>query len=249
MDKFFNVSLEFDHSIFHSIISETIALNGKGYVCVVDANVLTIAQKEDLYRRILNESLVNTCDGSSIAVMAGMIYHAKYRALNGPEIFENYVERPFKQVFLGSTEEVVEKIKQKLILNGVETTFIYSFCLPFCDVNEFDYMGIAEELNKLNPDIIWVSLGAPKQEKFMAKLLPYLNKGVMIGIGAAFNFYIGNLNIPRFSVGRLKFIWVNRLIKEPRKLIGRIVPYILSIPVLYFQEKKRRYQKLKESNV
>ncbi len=73
----------------------------------------------------------------------------------------------------------------------------------------------------------------------MNRILPYLNRGVMFGIGAAFNFYIGDLGMPKISIGGFRFIWLNRLFNEPRKLIRRIIPYIFIIPKLYFEEKKR----------
>ena len=70
---------------------------------------------------------------------------------------------------------------------------IQAISLPFMPVENFDYQSIANKINKIEPDIIWVSLGAPKQEIFMNKIKPLLNHGVLFGIGAAFNFYIGKL--------------------------------------------------------
>ena len=238
MQKYFNVFLEFDHNRFHSVIKETIATKGKGYICVIDANVLTMAQNDFEYRSVLNNSMVNTCDGSSIAVMASWIHKTKFQALNGPEIFESYIEMPYKQVLLGNTEAIVERIKNTLISKGKEISFLHALPLPFVSVDEFDYVSIAAELNILKPDIIWVSLGAPKQEKFMFKLLPFLEDGVMFGIGAAFNFYIGELNVPRIKIGRLKFIWLNRLYKEPGKLTIRLLRYLMKLPGLYLEERK-----------
>ncbi|WP_301921455.1 WecB/TagA/CpsF family glycosyltransferase, partial [Ferruginibacter sp.] len=119
------------------------------------------------------------------------------------------------------------------------TAHLQTLSLPFLPVENFDYQLIAAQINSIAPDIIWVSLGAPKQEIFMNKILPFLNRGIMFGIGAAFNFYIGALNIPRFKIGSLKFIWVNRLFNEPRKLIKRLLPYIAMMPRLYFAERKK----------
>ena len=78
--------------------------------------------------------------------------------------------------------------------------------LPFVSVDEFDYELIAKKVNEEKPDIIWVSLGAPKQEIFMSKLLPFLQQGVMFGIGAAFNYYAGILNEPKAKIGAVRFI-------------------------------------------
>ncbi len=69
--------------------------------------------------------------------------------------------------------------------------------LPMTDVYSFDYQSIAKQINEDAPDLIWVSLGCPKQEQFMQRLLPYLNLGVMFGSGALFNFYCGLKDVPQ----------------------------------------------------
>jgi N-acetylglucosaminyldiphosphoundecaprenol N-acetyl-beta-D-mannosaminyltransferase len=127
-DTYFNIRLEFNHSIIHNQICNIVESNQKGYVCVVDANVLTIAQKNFEYRAVLNHSTFNTCDGSSIAMMASKIHKKKLRALNGPDIFSNYIEKDYKQLLLGSTEETVCTIKDVLKGKG-ETVRICSIFL------------------------------------------------------------------------------------------------------------------------
>ena len=243
MNTYFNVKLEFDHEKLHKQIEETIASKQKGYVCVVDGNVLTMAQKNLQYREVLNSSTVNTCDGSSIALLAGLIHNQKFRALNGPDLFADYIEKEYKQLLLGSTEETSIEIKNTLTSKNMDSSHLEVMPLPFLPVEEFNYPLIAKHINQLGPDIIWVSLGAPKQELFMSKLLPYIDRGLMFGIGAAFNFYIGHLVQPKIKVGALRFIWLNRLINEPRKLIGRLTNYILIMPKLYIEERKRYNEK------
>ena len=239
MSSYFNVNLEFDHELFYKTIDYNISINNKGYVCVVDGNVLTTAQKDLHYREIINRSLINTCDGSSIAWLAGMIYNEKFRALSGPEIFEKYIESGYKQTLIGSNTDVIEKIESKLRSKAIDGNNIKHIPLPFLPVSDFNYLNIAEEINNDPPDIIWVSLGAPKQEIFMSKLLPHLNYGVMFGIGAAFNFYIGDINMPKKRKGALQFIWLHRIYKEPMKQLKRVIPYIFILPRLIFNEIKK----------
>ncbi len=245
MNNYFGINLEFDSNKIHQLIAKAISDNQKGYVCVVDGNVLTIAQKTQVYRTIINNSLVNTCDGSSIAWLAGKIYKKDFRAHTGPEIFTKYIESSYKQILLGSTDTVIEKIKAKLKSKGIKDDHIQHIPVPFLPVDSFNYSEIAEEINKLNPDIIWVSLGAPKQEIFMSKLLPYLNSGVMFGIGAAFNFYTGELSLPRKKVGALRLIWLYRIFQEPKKQFKRAISYIQILPKLWWQEKQIKDSKNK----
>jgi len=238
MHKYFNVFLQFDHPLFYRTVEDAIKNSAKGYVCVVDANVLTIAQKDLSYRQILNQSLVNTCDGSSIALMASKIHKKDYKALNGPEIFEHYIEMGYVQLLLGSNDETSNEIKSMLRSKGINDNHLSVLSLPFKSVEEFDYPAIATQINTIRPAIIWVSLGAPKQEVFMANILPYLAMGVMFGIGAAFNFYTGKIGLPSTKIGKLKLIWVSRIISEPKKQIKRILPYLFMMPTLYWQEMK-----------
>ena len=111
--------------------------------------------------------------------------------------------------------------------------------VPFATVDQFDYKGIAEELKAVDPDIVWVSLGAPKQEQFMERLLPYIDRGLLFGIGAAFNFYVGDIRQPKFHIGAFRFIWLDRIFREPKKQLSRIWGALTVYPKLYRKEKKR----------
>ena len=79
MKKYFNVFFEFDHTEFENIIETNIKSGVKGYVCVVDGNVLALANRDEAYKTIVNNSLVNACDGSSIALMINKIHKKKYQ--------------------------------------------------------------------------------------------------------------------------------------------------------------------------
>jgi N-acetylglucosaminyldiphosphoundecaprenol N-acetyl-beta-D-mannosaminyltransferase len=238
--NYFNINLEFNHTTLHNTITDFAVNHKKGYICVIDANVFTMAQKDKEYLNILNSSTINTCDGSSIALLAGKIHKCKFKALNGPTLFSHYIEKSqYKQLLLGSSEEVLNDIQNMLLYRDLDNKYLEMMPLPFLSSDQFDYMFIAHEINAIQPDIIWVSLGAPKQEIFMSKILPYLNQGLMFGIGAAFNFYIGKIDLPRIKIGTLQFIWLSRLIAEPKKLYSRLLRYIFILPKLYVNEKKK----------
>jgi len=240
MQKYFNIFLEFNHKTFYDVIKNSIQDKNKGYVCVVDVNVLTMAQNNLSYKNVINRSLINTCDSGSIAMLVKWIHNQKCESLNGPEIFEYFIEKDYKHLLLGSTKEITDNIRQVLISKNMDAANLHVIPLPFRSVENFDYQSIAKEINKFEPDIIWVSLGAPKQEMFMHKIEPLLNNGVLFGIGAAFNFYIGKLNALDFKIGSIRFIWLNRLFNEPRKIFKRLLPFILSLPELYYRENKNK---------
>lgn len=236
----FEINIEFDRSKFHQSIESCCMEGKKGYVSFVDANVLSIARRDEAYLSTLQNSMMISCDGGSIAAMVNRIHGTNVRAYNGPDLFEHYIgQNQYKQVLLGNTEEVFLKIKVKLQARGLPSEHISHIPVPFANVEEFDYLEISDKINTANPDFIWVSLGAPKQEWFMAKMLPYVDKGVMFGIGAAFNFYIGKNVQPRFHIGAFRFIWLDRIFREPKKQLKRVWKIVKAMPVLYIEESKR----------
>jgi N-acetylglucosaminyldiphosphoundecaprenol N-acetyl-beta-D-mannosaminyltransferase len=107
MSTYFNVNLEFDYQIIHNKINDAIQKNLKGYVCVVDGNVLAFANQNEYYRTIVNSSFINTCDGSSIAFLAGKIHRKKLVTYTGPDLFEYFSKQKYKQYLLGNTNEVM----------------------------------------------------------------------------------------------------------------------------------------------
>lgn len=237
----FNIHLEFDHNQFLNTILSAIKEKKAGYVCVVDGNVLSQTYMKPWYRDVVCGAFVNTCDGSFIAKMCNDIYGTHYTAYKGPAIFSEFVEKTYKQLLLGNTEETYRLICDKMAEHGKDNKHLYYQSLPFLPVDEFDYLAIANKINELRPDIIWVSLGAPKQEIFMSKLLPYLNQGVMFGIGAAFNYYAGILKEPKAKIGVLRFVWLVRLLEEPKKQWRRCWNFLKIIPKIMREERKRKY--------
>lgn len=240
MNKYFNISIEFDKRKIVSKINDCIERNQKGYVCVVDGNVLATAHKQKEYRDIVNGALVNTCDGSSIALLAGLIHKSKFETYTGPEIFSKYVGENYTQYFLGNTDENLLRLKNKFEALGYNLNNFKFQSLPYKNVDDFDYPTIAQEIQLFSPDIIWVSLGAPKQEIFISKLYPYLDKGVLFAIGAAFNLFLGdekNKRAPQI-IRNMHLEWLFRVLQEPKRVGKRALSYLGILPILIYNEIK-----------
>jgi len=241
MQKYFNIFLEFDHRIFNSIIKNAIKDRRKGYVCVVDGNVLAHSAKSTCYRNIINGAIVNSCDGSSIALLSGIIHRQNFSTYTGPEIFTKYVKQNYKQYFLGNTEENLNLLKIRFTELGYDIEQFKFNQLPFNNVENFDYLTIAKNINEFNPDIIWVSLGAPKQEIFISKLYPYIEKGILFAIGAALNFFLGNTTNKRAPklMRKMHLEWFFRVCQEPKRVGKRALNYFSILPKLIFNEIKQ----------
>jgi N-acetylglucosaminyldiphosphoundecaprenol N-acetyl-beta-D-mannosaminyltransferase len=243
-NTYFNVKLEFDRSKVDQIIHDTIINNEKGYVCSVEGNILAVANSNPKFREIVNQSLVNICDGGSIALLASIIHQKKFKTYIGADLFFNYVKSArYKSFFLGNTEQVLEGLRLNLSQYDLKVNNMKFETLPFKNVEDFNYSQIAKMINENNPDIIWVSLGAPKQEIFMSKLLPFLNKGVMFGFGAIFNFYSFNTDekrAPKLFL-KLKIEWIYRIYSNPKKQLPKIKLIFNTLPKLVLTEIKEKY--------
>lgn len=241
MQKYFDIHLEFSHTKIENIIEDAIKHKTKGYVCVVDGNVLAQSTKNIFYKDIINGSIVNTCDGSSIAMIAGLIHKQKFSTYTGPDIFAKYIKENCKQYFLGNTEENLKRLKTMFLDFGYNITQFKFESLPFRNVEDFDYSKIATNIKEFAPDIIWVSLGAPKQEIFISKLYPFIEKGILFAIGAAFNLFLGEKENKRAPgiMRNMHLEWLYRTIQEPRRVGKRALSYLILLPILIFKELKR----------
>lgn len=239
MKKYFNINYEFDQHIVDEIIFEHISLKKPGYVCSLDGNNFAVANTNRDHLDVVNGAIINNCDSSWIPVIINKIYGTTYKNYCGTELFIKFVRMAkYRQYFLGSSPEILERLKMNLSKIDSKISDMQFETLPFKKVEEFDYAAIAQMINRDKPDIIWVSLGAPKQEKFMSLLLPYLDCGVMFGYGAIFNVFAempGLKRAPDFMV-KMKLEWLFRLTQEPSKQLARARFFLSVLPKLIKEE-------------
>jgi N-acetylglucosaminyldiphosphoundecaprenol N-acetyl-beta-D-mannosaminyltransferase len=239
---YFNVKIEFDKEIADNVIQDAISKGKTGYVCSIESNNLTVANKNLEFLTVVNGALINICDGSNLAKILGFLHKKPFSSYIGADLFLKYIRMcKYKQYFLGNTQEVLDGLKGNLSKIDPEISNMNFETLPFRNVEDFDYQSIADKINTNNPDIIWVSLGAPKQEFFMNRLQPYLKRGVMFGFGAIFNFNAGTGNVQRAPRWMLacKLEWLYRAYEEPKKNIPRYYHFLKKLPSLMKAELKK----------
>lgn len=237
---YFNVPLTFGHENLERELIAAIKSGTPGYCCFIEANNLTIANRNPQFLQVVRGAVCNSCDGSVVARLLGHIHHEPFESYVGADVFRSFVGmRRFRQFFLGNTPEVLAGLRQSLVPVDPAIAGMKFETLPFRKVEDFDYPAIAAMINADNPDIVWVSLGAPKQEEFMARLKPYLNRGVMMGVGAAFDFHSSTGKIKRAPrwMRRLRLEWLHRAFEEPKKNVPRYWGFIRILPRLIRQEK------------
>jgi N-acetylglucosaminyldiphosphoundecaprenol N-acetyl-beta-D-mannosaminyltransferase len=239
---YFNVKIEFDKEIADNIIQDAIGKGKVGYVCSIESNNLTVANKNPEFLTVVNSALTNICDGSNLAKILGLLHKKTFSPYIGADLFLKYIRMcKYKQYFLGNTQDVLCGLKNNLSKIDPKIKNMSFETLPFQNVEDFDYRSIADKINADSPDIIWISLGAPKQEFFMNKLQPYLKQGVMFGFGAIFNFYAGVGNVRRAPQWMLanKLEWLYRAYEDPKKNIPRYFNFLKKLPHLIKEEKNK----------
>ena len=208
-------------------------------------NILQQVHNDLSYRKVVDGAMFSICDSSWVPVFVNHIYGIKHEHYCGSMIFKDIIDmKKYRQFFMGTSNKTLQALRKNLTEMDPAMKNMTFYELPFRDVEDFDYPAIAEIVNRDNPDIIWVALGAPKQEIFMSKLQPYLKRGVQIAVGAAFKFYSGleEKRAPAWMRNsKLEFIY--RIYAEPKKQWARCKQIVCTLPRIFREERKRKKAK------
>ena len=206
-------------------VTEALEQKRKGYVCVTGVHGVSEAQTDPAFRSILNRSFLNTPDGMPMVWMGKVQGFGHMGRVYGPDlmlrIFELSQKRGFTHFFYGGGPGVAEELKQKLEnrFPGIRIVGIYT--PPFCPLTEAEESDLTRIVGQLKPDMIWVGLSTPKQEKFMAGHWEHLDATLFFGVGAAFDFHAGRVRQAPRWMQRSGLEWLFRLCCEPRRLWKR----------------------------
>ena len=177
------------------------------YICVSNVHTTVTSYEDASYCTVQNGGLMAIPDGGPLSTIGRKRGYKNMTRTTGPslmgEIFKISAEKGYRHYFYGSTEETLELLYKKLNEKylGIQIAGMYS--PPFRPMTEEEDKAIVERINEVNPDFVWVGLGAPKQEKWMAEHHGKVN-GLMIGVGAGFDLE-----------------WLYRLMQDPKRLFKR----------------------------
>ncbi len=201
------------------------------YVCVRDAHGIILSQSDSELRRIHNEAGLVTPDGLPLVWLLKLAGYGHVGRVYGPDlmlkVFETSRDRGYKHFMYGSTEVVLTRLRENLEQRFPGLSIVGSYAPPFRALAPEEDEQDAKLINDSGADIVWVGLGTPKQEFWMAKQRDRLHAPVMIGVGAAFDFHAGAKHqAPKF-IQRSGFEWLFRLATEPRRLWRRYLKTVL----------------------
>lgn len=249
MERYFNINYEFDKVRIFTAVDKQLQRNAAGYICVADGVILNIVNRDPEYMHVVNSSMFSICDSGYVPIYLRWIYGIKCSQYTGSDIFMDFIhQKKYRMFFMGASQKVLDGLQANLSKIDKRINDMTFYELPFCDVEDFDYPLIARMIEEDGAEIIWLALGAPKQEIFMNRLQPYLQKGVMIAIGAAFKFYSGCSvrRAPKWVVNiHAEFIY--RIFSEPKKQIRRCAMIIYTLPSLLYNEWRKKHFSHSES--
>jgi N-acetylglucosaminyldiphosphoundecaprenol N-acetyl-beta-D-mannosaminyltransferase len=213
-------------------IQHQIDCRGSSYICCTNTHLICEAQSNPSLRRALNRAGLVTPDGMPLVWLSRLRGHPEVERVYGPDLLlaacERSLQTGWRHYFYGAEPGVAEMLANRLcerypglVVAGFSTP-------PFRVLSAEEDAAEVELINAAQPDILWVGLGAPKQELWMASHLGRITASVMVGVGAAFDFHAGiKKQAPRW-MQRSGLEWLFRLFSEPKRLAKR---YLVNNPL------------------
>jgi N-acetylglucosaminyldiphosphoundecaprenol N-acetyl-beta-D-mannosaminyltransferase len=205
--------------------------DGCHYVVVADMHVISQAKHDPGFKAVLTSADLVVPDGMPLVWMGRLHGHALRRRVNGPELMLSFFKKTAKQgyrhFFYGGEPGVPELLAENFQRRFPDTVIAGTYSPPFRQLTAEEDSRIVDMIRHANPDVVWVGLGAPKQERWMYEHRDGLEVPVLIGVGAAFDFHSGIKRQAPVWMREHGFEWLFRLLQEPRRLWRR---YLLHGP-------------------
>ena len=194
------------------------------YLCVSNVHTTVMSYDDASYCAVQNGGIMAIPDGGPLSSVGRKRGFSEMERTTGPdylkEVLKISAEEGYRHYFYGSTEETLEKLQKTLETEypGVQVAGMYS--PPFRALSAEEDQQIIQMINESHADFVWIGLGAPKQENWMAAHKGTI-KGLMVGVGAAFDYLAGNIDRAPMWMQKANLEWLYRLLQEPKRLFKR----------------------------
>ncbi len=208
-----------------------IAAGKPGYACFSSVHPIIEAQRNPDYLRILNRAAFNFPDGMPLTWVGRIQGHANMNRVFGPqfmlEMCRLSVQRGYRNFLYGGHEGAAARLRNSLQRRYPRLQIVGTYTPPFRDLTAEEEDHLIAAVREARPHILWVGIGAPKQDRFMARFVDRLNVPLMAGVGAAFDFHTGRIRDCSEWIKRAGLQWAHRLVQDPKRLWKR---YALANP-------------------
>ena len=210
-------------------IDRWIASHAAHYVNVCAVHTVMECQRDARLRRIVNASGLATPDGMPLVWLSALCGHRQASRVYGPDLMLAVCERSQdtgrRHFFYGGAPGVTDLLVRALKARYPRLVVAGTHTPPYRPPDTEEDREVLEKINAAAPDIVWVGLGTPKQDYWVARHRSLLDAPVLIAVGAAFDFHAGLLpQAPRW-IQRSGLEWLFRLVHEPRRLAFRYLVY------------------------
>jgi len=221
----------------------------KYFVCA-NPHSIQLAEKDHIFKKSLMGADLITPDGVGIVYASRLLGGNITERVTGSDVFQGINEvlnlaGGFRYFFLGSTDEVLSRVESKMASDFPGINVVGTYSPPFrAHFTEKENRKMVEIINNMKPDVLWVGMTAPKQEKWIYENLDCLDVKLIGPIGAVFDFYSGNKRRSPKIFQKYGLEWLPRLFKEPKRLWRRM---FVSAPIFICQVIKQKLETRKRS--
>ncbi len=213
-----------DYQYCLDLFAEWIASREMHQVCIANVHTAVTSLSDEAFRGINNESLI-TMDGLPLVWYARAVHGATIKErVCGPELMLRCLDQgrsqEWKHFFLGGKEDTLTDLVSAMQSRFPGVAIVGWHSPPFRPLSAEEDEQMVALINECRPDFLWVGLGAPKQEKWIASHLPKINVPVQVGVGAAFDFHSGHVRRAPLWMQKYGLEWLYRMMQD-RRLIKR----------------------------
>jgi len=206
-------------------IKDELASDRKGYICFTGVHGVMEAQRSSEVADIFAGATLVAPDGMPTVWVGRHQGHKGMQRVTGPDLMLEMLKREeFRDrthFFCGGREGVARELQCQLLERFPGVKIVGTYTPPFGPMSASDESTLIEAVKLLRPDVVWVGISTPKQERFMKRYLPMLDTRLMFGVGAAFDYHTGRISDCAEWIKRCGLQWLHRLLQDPRNLWRR----------------------------
>jgi N-acetylglucosaminyldiphosphoundecaprenol N-acetyl-beta-D-mannosaminyltransferase len=216
--------VDYDRAI--EVMDRLVETRERGYVCAAPVHALMVAQDDSEMLAALHGSTLVVPDGMPLVWAANLLGESLEDRVYGPELMLRYSDRCVERghrvwLYGGKDQGSLVQLALSMRRRHPGIKIVGGYSPPFRPLSAEEEETIVKQINDAKPDVLWVGIGVPKQEKWMAHMRDRLDVPVMCGVGAAFDFHAGRVPQAPTWMQERGLEWIYRIAQEPRRLFPR----------------------------